>query len=92
MDRRGFLRWLGGTAAGAVAAHTLDVDKLLWVPGAKKIFIPPAPKFCERCGRVHSSESAEDMIDRYVKSAAKQMADEWDKRAMEFVFQNWKTA
>lgn len=43
MDRRRFLRWLGGTAAGAAAAHTLDLDKLLWVPGDKTIFLPPHP-------------------------------------------------
>lgn len=36
MDRRNFLRLL----ATGVIGHTLDVDKLLWVPGQKKIFIP----------------------------------------------------
>ena len=35
-SRRQFLRTL---AAGLVGS-TIDVDKLLWVPGAKKIFIP----------------------------------------------------
>lgn len=43
MNRRSFLKWLGGTAAGVAAAHTLDLDKLLWVPGEKTIFIPPPP-------------------------------------------------
>jgi hypothetical protein len=37
MNRRGFIRRvLGAVAAGAV----LDVDCLLWVPGAKTIFLP----------------------------------------------------
>lgn len=36
MERRAFLRLL----AMGVASHTLDLDRLLWVPGAKKIFIP----------------------------------------------------
>lgn len=36
LSRRGFLAAL---ASGMVAA-TVDVDKLLWMPGAKKIFIP----------------------------------------------------
>lgn len=50
MDRRRFLAWLGGTAAGAVAVSTgvLDVDKLLWVPGEKTIFLPePVELFAE---------------------------------------------
>lgn len=25
-----------------LVGHTLDIDRLLWVPGAKKIFIPSA--------------------------------------------------
>lgn len=41
MDRRSFLSAIGLTAATAV----LDPERLLWVPGAKKIFIPPAPKY-----------------------------------------------
>jgi len=38
IDRRRFL-WgvFGAVATGAV----LDVDQLLWVPGAKTIFLPP---------------------------------------------------
>ncbi len=40
LSRRRFFAWLGGTAAGAVAASTLDLDKLLWVPGERRIFIP----------------------------------------------------
>lgn len=41
MDRRSFLKWLTGTAVGVALAPTLDLDKLLWVPGEKTIFIPP---------------------------------------------------
>ena len=26
-----------------VAGHTLDIDRLLWVPGEKTIFLPTAP-------------------------------------------------
>jgi hypothetical protein len=37
-SRRGFLKLL---AAGLVG-HAVDVDKLLWVPGAKTIFLPSA--------------------------------------------------
>ncbi len=39
MNRRGFLSAL----AGAVAAAAYDPERALWVPGRKKIFIPPAP-------------------------------------------------
>lgn len=38
MNRRRFFESLLG---GAIAAHQLDIDKLLWVPGEKTIFIPP---------------------------------------------------
>lgn len=38
MNRRGFLGGLAGLAAGMV----LDPEKLLWVKGAKTIFIPEA--------------------------------------------------
>ncbi len=41
MERRQFLKRFFAGAAGAAVAATLDVDKLLWVPGEKKIFIPP---------------------------------------------------
>lgn len=37
MNRRGFL--------GAIAAAlVLDPERALWVPGQKKIFLPPAPR------------------------------------------------
>jgi len=40
MNRRAFLGWLTGTAAGVAAAPFLDLDRLLWLPGEKTIFIP----------------------------------------------------
>lgn len=36
MNRRALLKLLATGALG----HVLDVDKLLWVPGAKTIFLP----------------------------------------------------
>jgi hypothetical protein len=36
MNRRGFLGALATLAAG----HVLDPERLLWVPGAKTIFLP----------------------------------------------------
>lgn len=36
VNRRAFLRIL----ALGVVGHELDIDRLLWVPGSKKIFIP----------------------------------------------------
>lgn len=44
IDRRGFLRSLLGGAVGLAIAPTLDLDKLLWVPGAKSIFLPAVPR------------------------------------------------
>ncbi len=42
IDRRAFLRRLGfGTVAAAAAATgVLDVERLLWTPGEKTIFLP----------------------------------------------------
>ncbi len=40
MNRRGFLSILAAVAAGA----ELDLERALWVPGAKKIFIQPPKK------------------------------------------------
>lgn len=37
MDRRSFLKFLLATP---IAAH-LDVEKLLWIPGEKTVFLPP---------------------------------------------------
>ena len=40
MDRRTFLRRVTTGAAAAVAGSMLDPERLLWVPGAKTIFLP----------------------------------------------------
>ena len=40
MNRRGFLSTLAALTATAI----VDPEKLVWTPGKKKIFIPPAPK------------------------------------------------
>lgn len=36
MNRRDFLKLI----AIGIATHDLDIDRLLWVPGEKKIFLP----------------------------------------------------
>lgn len=42
MNRRDFLRVLGfGTVAAAAASCAFDVERLLWVPGERTIFLPP---------------------------------------------------
>lgn len=38
MNRRGFL----GSLIAAASALTIDPERLLWIPGAKTIFLPPA--------------------------------------------------
>ena len=40
MDRRTFLRRVTTGAAAVVAGTVLDPERLLWVPGAKTIFLP----------------------------------------------------
>jgi hypothetical protein len=41
MERRRFLQLV---TSSAVSAYAFDLDKLLWVPGQKTIFIPPERK------------------------------------------------
>lgn len=53
ITRRGFLSAL----AVAVAGSTLDPERLLWVPGAKTIFLPPV-KSVTRMTRVLVAPSA----------------------------------
>ena len=43
MNRRQLLKLL----ALGVIGHELDIDRLLWVPGAKKIFIPSSISMSE---------------------------------------------
>lgn len=40
MNRRQFLAWLGGTAAGTAFAMTHDVERMLWLPGKTIIEVP----------------------------------------------------
>jgi hypothetical protein len=58
-DRRRFLRWLTATAAGAALAPVLDVERMLWIPGEKRIFLPAT----------HVMASKEfGIVVRYIKS------------------------
>ncbi len=43
MNRRGFISSLMGAAAG----FALDPERLLWVPGARKFFLPSVQEFTE---------------------------------------------
>lgn len=56
MDRRQFIKLI---ASSAVAAYALDPDKLLWVPGEKKIFIPPAKRL------IYASELLESELNSF---------------------------
>lgn len=49
MNRRSFLSLLGLGAAGLV----LDPERLLWVPGAKTIFLPPVRVFASPFGNIN---------------------------------------
>ena len=40
MNRRNFLAWLGGTAAGYAASQVWDIERMLWVPCQKTLFVP----------------------------------------------------
>lgn len=40
MDRRNFLRRFVAGLAGTAALATIDVEQLLWMPGARTIFLP----------------------------------------------------
>lgn len=44
MNRRRFLEMLVGGAFGAAATATLDVDRLLWMPGVRTFFLPTEPE------------------------------------------------
>ena len=45
LNRRTFLGTLVAGTAGAVAGLTFDPERLLWVPGAKTIFLPPVARY-----------------------------------------------
>lgn len=52
MNRRDFLRRLVvgtvGATASIAAGLELDPERLLWVPGQKTFFLPPAPSIADR--------------------------------------------
>jgi len=50
VNRRAFLQILSSVAATAV----LDPELLLWKPGAKTIFLPPAKELITNCPRMRS--------------------------------------
>ncbi len=84
MQRRAFLRWLGGTAAGVALAPTLDLEKLLWVPGAKTIVLPPVPLVGTLRTEFQWTETDREvlpfgMTDADVSAAAKHLADAIDR-------------
>lgn len=56
MDRRKFLAWLGGSVAGTAAvAAGLDLDRILWTPGERTIFLP-TPVALDPWPTVYSAE------------------------------------
>lgn len=40
MNRRDFFLWMAGASAAIGVGAEIDYDKLLWVPGAKTVFLP----------------------------------------------------
>jgi len=51
MNRRSFFQALLG---GAIAAHEFDIERLLWVPGQKKIVIPAISPIAARLAELES--------------------------------------
>ncbi len=41
LSRRGFLGLAASATAGVLASAALDPERLLWVPGQRKLFLPP---------------------------------------------------
>lgn len=56
MHRRQFIKLITNSA---LAAYALDPDKLLWVPGEKKIFIPPEKRL------IYASELLESELNSF---------------------------
>lgn len=71
IDRRRFLQILAGSAA---APFAFDMEKLLWVPGEKTIFIPP-PRELVYAGEVWASDYVRgrylDMMSTFIASAGR---------------------
>lgn len=87
MNRRRFLSLFGAAAAGAV----LDPERLLWVPGAKTIVLPPAGGWIVSptpimLGEVYASRDVYFGPDselppawkKHIRAAAKELADRID--------------
>lgn len=94
MNRRGFIQSLTALAG----TMTLDPERLLWRPGERTVFIPPAPKlltgidtgFQEPFPYVYSMEITElmpmqDFIDRYMTVHAKEMGKQVDELCVEYL-------
>lgn len=45
MRRRDFLKWIGAGAVLVGGAAEVDMDRILWVPGEKTIFLPSTKVF-----------------------------------------------
>jgi hypothetical protein len=61
MNRRDLFKSLLGAA---VAVHELDVEKLLWIPGKKTIFIPPPEQYNQEASWEEWPEYR-DIVDSY---------------------------
>lgn len=82
MNRRKFLAWLGGTAAGITAATSglIDVEKLLWTPGEKTIFIPERWATDWNISLEFSSgDLVDELFQKIIRAAAKSLADRIDE-------------
>lgn len=57
MNRRDFFKWLGAAGASLAAAGEFDLERLLWVPGHKTIFLPtvtiPEPALVDKVLAAH---------------------------------------
>ena len=75
IDRRAFLRRLGfGTVAAAAAASgVLDIERLLWVPGEKTIFIPEVAAVIETALHGNTFVTADWMVRETLRIYENQM-------------------
>jgi hypothetical protein len=92
MNRRDFVKRFLATAAGAAVAHTLDLDKMLWVAGERTFFIPPStPQHLEvSLDRLYALVAPwrptcqNDHV--MIHEAAVALADEIDRRALQHYY------
>jgi hypothetical protein len=63
MNRRDFLKYLGLGTAAVVGAGEVDLDRILWVPNQKKIFIPEHPRIVHglEAQRVYNAQQSAAM-------------------------------